>query len=128
MGKGAYVQVIAKNIGRLDHRISVYSVRRHLHYRRSKGHQTFERKWRRCPFGDAVRFILEAFKHYKPIAVDEEAVDLLVEIGLVEAKDYLPVGIVASTCCRSAEMFEKELAALIAQHRFFERDVKPVPA
>jgi catalase len=85
--------------------------------------------------GDAVHFVLEAFRHCKAIGASGEGVDLLARAGIGGASP--DAGAKSATKTISVRgvvrgdggaAFAKELVAAIAQHRHWERDDKAVPA
>lgn len=72
--------------------------------------------------GDAVHFINEAYKHCKAIAADKDAQPLLDKTYLKALE--LP-GIIINNNTKS---FSKDFIEAIAQHRFWERESKEIPA
>ena len=89
--------------------------------------------------GDAVHFVKEAFKHYKPIAASGDAVDLLVfaELGEVllagepqgAGVDVVSdQGLVSSRGGASDQKLAEAFCEAIAQHRHWQRSVESVTA
>lgn len=72
--------------------------------------------------GDAVHFINEAYKHCKAIAADKDTQPLLDKTYLKALE--LP-GIIVNN---STKNFLKDFIEAIAQHRFWERESKEIPA
>lgn len=84
--------------------------------------------------GDAKHFLLEAFKHKKPIAALDEGIELFEKVGLsdVEISDTGDLvseeGIVTSQDDDDMEEFIKTFSDAIAEHRHWKREDKEVPA
>ncbi len=86
--------------------------------------------------GEALNFINEAFKHYKPIAASGEGVDLLVESGLrgidlgrANGQMSAELGVVTSRNGSEMEAFSEAFIEAIKEHRFWARSKKEqVPA
>jgi catalase len=77
---------------------------------------------------DAVRFVNEAFRHCKPIAASAEGVQLLEAASYPGATDILSAdGVVTSTDNKVASLAQNFIKA-IAQHRFWSRELKAMPA
>ena len=83
--------------------------------------------------GDAVQFVLEAFRHCKAVGASGEGVRLLAKAGIGVAtsdtratKTTSVRGVVTSG--EGGGRFAKELVAAIARHRHWDRDDKAVPA
>jgi catalase len=84
--------------------------------------------------GAAMRYVAEAYKHYKPMAAIGEGVELLREAPLNGAR-LSDNGLVAEAgvvtlANGSGELgeFASAFAKAIAQHRFFERETAVIPA
>ena len=81
--------------------------------------------------GDALRFVMEAYKHYKAIAVTGEATELLVASG-VWRKDGDPSrtpGVVVADANANPDAVAKEFIDAIAHHRHWTRaNADAVPA
>ncbi|HSC79835.1 MAG TPA: catalase HPII [Chitinolyticbacter sp.] len=73
--------------------------------------------------GEAVYYLLEAYKHGKPIAATGEAVDLLDEISIVpdDCGGSL-IGVVCQCDGATLETVAERFVAAIARHRFWQRD------
>jgi catalase len=84
--------------------------------------------------GAAMRYVAEAYKHYKPVGALGEGVELLREAPLNGARlsdDGLVDEAGVVTLANSAgelDRFATAFAEAIAQHRFFERETAVVPA
>jgi catalase len=85
--------------------------------------------------GQAVHFVLEAYKHCKPICAVNEGVQLMSTLGFVAGKNPEAItrpaaGIVLGDARRVPEgMLSQEFIAAIAQHRHWERaNIDAVPA
>jgi len=77
---------------------------------------------------DAVRFVNEAFRHCKPLAASAEGVELLKAASYPGATDILSAdGVVTSTDNKIAGLAQNFIKA-IAQHRFWSRELKAMPA
>ncbi|MFN7118172.1 MAG: DJ-1/PfpI family protein [Saprospiraceae bacterium] len=87
--------------------------------------------------GDALHFILEAYKHYKPIGATGEGVDMLrnvflknVQLAVDEQDDVIShLGVV--TVCDNSKLddFAEAFTRAIAWHRHWEREgVESIPA
>jgi catalase len=81
--------------------------------------------------GEALAFIHEAFKHFKPIAGSGEGVDLLMQADLkgidaseVNGKISVQLGVIASRDVSEMGGFATEFIDAIKEHRFWTR---PVP-
>ncbi len=81
--------------------------------------------------GEALNFIQEAYKHFKPIAAAGEGVDLLLQLDLPgtdlsqtngQVNDQL--GIVTSRDASDMQAFAQAFIESIAEHRYWQR---PVP-
>ena len=88
-----------------------------------------------CALGDAVHFVLEAYKHCKTICALNEGVQILASLGLSAGKNAdqiaLPAaGVLVADARRVLEgLISQELMAAIAQHRHWDRaNVDAVPA
>jgi catalase len=85
--------------------------------------------------GYAMHFIIEAYKHLKPVGAWGSGVDLLSKAGVAEqlADDTNIVvshGVVSTAAAADdlTEEFADALASVLAQHRAWDRDTDPVPA
>ncbi len=87
--------------------------------------------------GYAVHYVLEAFKHHKPVAAFGEGIRLLREAGLrgvrLAAKDDTLVtdqGVITTPEAGDAlpEEFVSRLTDALAGHRIWDRETKAVPA
>jgi catalase len=84
--------------------------------------------------GAAMRYVAEAYKHYKPVGALGEGVELLREAPLNGARlsdDGLvdEAGVVTlANGSGELDQFATAFAEAIAQHRFFERETAVVPA
>ncbi|TXD38395.1 catalase [Lujinxingia vulgaris] len=88
--------------------------------------------------GDALHFINEAFKHYKPIAATAEGVDLLrdaaitgIDLADAQSSDHVKNqhGVISLWECSNLADFTTQWLEAIAQHRHWGRDaVGRVPA
>jgi catalase len=86
--------------------------------------------------GYAMHFIIEAFKHHKPVAAFGAGVELLERASLngVKVAHDEPVvsdqGVItsASTDDQLPERFTEEFCAVLARHRVWERETDTVPA
>ncbi|QKG52556.1 catalase [Hymenobacter sp. BRD67] len=77
---------------------------------------------------DAVRFVNEAYRHCKPIAASAEGVELLKAAAYPGATDIIGAeGVVTSTDTKVAEL-AKQFSQAIARHRFWNRELKAMPA
>ena len=88
-----------------------------------------------CASGDAVHFVLEAYKHCKTICALNEGVQLLASLGLAAGKnaDQVAVpaaGVLVADARKVPEgQIAQEFIAAIAQHRHWDRaNVDTVPA
>ncbi len=83
--------------------------------------------------GDAVHFVLEAYKHGKAIAAAGEGVQLLDTLGvalpnIVGNENTLPGVVVVDGPAAGGGAFAQSFIAAIGQHRHWSRDAHPVPA
>jgi catalase len=83
--------------------------------------------------GTAMRYVAEAYKHYKPVGAIGEGVELLREAPLNGARlsDNGLVdeaGVVTLANGEDTDQFANAFAQAIARHRFFERETAPIPA
>ena len=85
--------------------------------------------------GYAMHFLIEAYKHLKPIGGYGAGVDLLREAGInnrmAENTDVVSDQSVITTTAAADELpdrFVDEFAAALAQHRCWQRRTDPVPA
>ena len=77
---------------------------------------------------DAVRFVNEAYRHCKPIAASADGIELLKAAAYPGATDILGAeGVVTSSEPQVAKLATEFMAA-IAQHRFWNRELKAMPA
>ena len=77
---------------------------------------------------DAVRFVNEAYRHCKSIAASAAGVELLKAAAYPGAVDILGgEGVVTATDTHVAELTTAFIAA-IAQHRFWNRELRAMPA
>ena len=88
-----------------------------------------------CAIGDAVHFVLEAYKHGKTICALNEGVQLLASLGLTAGKNAefvaLPsAGVLVADARKVPEgQISQDFIAAIAQHRHWDRaNVDAVPA
>jgi catalase len=79
--------------------------------------------------GEAVHFVLEAFKHCKPLCLIGESVDILRTVGAVPA-DAAPAGVVIGTNEPTTRLqMAQDFIAALARHRHWGRQlVEQVPA
>jgi len=85
--------------------------------------------------GDAVHFVLEAYRHCKAICTVGEGVQLLSTLGIAEAGSAPPGVVVARTPVTNlgdisgATQIAQDFIAAIARHRHWDRPgVEAVPA
>ncbi|MCW2661468.1 MAG: katE [Mycobacterium sp.] len=85
--------------------------------------------------GYAVHFVVEAYKHLKPIGAYGAGIDLLraahIETRLAEDTEVVNDRSVVTTTAAADELpdqFVEEFAAALARHRCWERQTDPVPA
>ncbi|MQY27774.1 catalase [Nocardia aurantia] len=82
--------------------------------------------------GPALHFVLEAFKHRKPIGAFGDGESLLRQIGLVagDAEQARQNGVVATTASGAEvpDRFSELFAELLAAHRVWSRATDAVPA
>ncbi len=85
--------------------------------------------------GYAVHFVVEAYKHLKPIGAFGAGIDLLraarIESRLAEDTDVVSDQSIVTTTAAADELpdeFVDEFAAALAQHRCWQRRTDPVPA
>jgi len=86
--------------------------------------------------GDAVHFVLEAYKHCKPICTVGEGVQLLATLGIGPAPGEAPAGVVVAPTpatnlgdTAAAQAVAQQFLAAIARHRHWDRaNVEAVPA
>jgi catalase len=85
--------------------------------------------------GYAVHFVVEAYKHLKPIGAFGAGIDLLraahIENRLAGDTEVVSDQAVVTTTAAAdefPEQFVDEFAAALAQHRCWERQTDPVPA
>jgi catalase len=77
---------------------------------------------------DAVRFVNEAYRHCKPIAASAEGVELLQAASYPGAGDIIGgEGVVTSADNKVADLANDFIKA-IAYHRFWNRELKAMPA
>jgi catalase len=77
---------------------------------------------------NAVRFVNEAYRHCKSIAASAAGIELLKAAAYPGAVDILGgEGVVTSTDTHVAELATAFIAA-IAQHRFWNRELRAMPA
>ena len=88
-----------------------------------------------CAIGDAVHFVLEAYKHCKTICALNEGVQLLASLGLTAGKNAdqvaLPAaGVLVADARKVLDgHISVEFISAIAQHRHWDRaGVDAVPA
>ena len=88
-----------------------------------------------CEIGDAVHFVLEAYKHCKAICALNEGVQLLATLGLSQGKNPELVacpasGVLVADARKVADgQISQAFIAAIAQHRHWDRaNVDAVPA
>ncbi len=88
-----------------------------------------------CAMGDAVHFVLEAYKHCKTICALNEGVQLLASLGLAAGKaaDQVAVpaaGVLVADARKVPDgQISQDLIAAIGQHRHWDRaNVDAVPA
>ncbi len=88
-----------------------------------------------CAMGDAVHFVLEAYKHCKTICALNEGVHVLASLGLSAGKNAdqiaLPAaGVLVADARKVPEgLISQELIAAVSQHRHWDRaNVDAVPA
>jgi len=86
--------------------------------------------------GDAVHFVLEAYKHCKAICTVGEGVQLLASLGVGEDPKAAPAGVVVAPTpvtnlgdATAAHQVAQDFVAAIAKHRHWDRaNVDAVPA
>ncbi|MFS2054565.1 catalase HPII, partial [Variovorax sp. CT11-76] len=88
--------------------------------------------------GDAVHFVLEAFKHCKAVCTVGEGVQLLSTLGIAAdtPADSLPPGVVVAATpvtnlgdTSAAQQIAQDFVAAIAKHRHWDRpNIDAVPA
>ena len=83
--------------------------------------------------GDAKHFVIEAFKHKKPIAALGDGIELIQTVDLPDVNvsdDDLTSekGVVTSQSGEDLETFVETFSDAIAQHRHWEREDKEVAA
>jgi catalase len=80
--------------------------------------------------GDARHFLLEAYKHCKPLCIIGEAIELLQSAGLAQADAPAPAGVVIGTNEPTTRLqMAQDFIAAIAKHRHWGRVlVDQVPA
>ncbi|HET8748486.1 MAG TPA: catalase-related domain-containing protein, partial [Ramlibacter sp.] len=80
--------------------------------------------------GDAVHFVLEAYKHCKPICLIGESVEILRRVGVALAEAPVPAGVVVGTNEPTARVqLGQDFIAAIGKHRHWARAlVEQVPA
>jgi catalase len=85
--------------------------------------------------GYAVHFLVEAYKHLKPIGAFGAGIDLLraahIEARLADDTEVVDDRSVVTTTAAADELpdeFVDEFAAALAQHRCWARQTEPVPA
>ena len=88
-----------------------------------------------CSLGDAVHFVLEAYKHGKAICAINEGAQLLATLGFGAGRNadvtYIPTpGVLLADARRSAEgQLSQEFIAAISLHRHWERaNLDAIPA
>ncbi len=88
-----------------------------------------------CAMGDAVHFVLEAYKHCKPICALNEGVQLLSSLGFAQGKNAEQVtqpvaGVIIADARKAPEgQIAQEFIAAMAQHRHWDRaNVEAIPA
>lgn len=88
-----------------------------------------------CAMGDAVHFVLEAYKHCKTICALNEGVKLLASLGLSTGKNTEQVcqpaaGVLVADARKVPEgQISQDFIAAIAQHRHWDRaNLDAVPA
>jgi catalase len=80
--------------------------------------------------GDAVHFVLEAYKHCKPLCLIGESVDILRAVGVALADAPVPAGVIIGTNEPTARLqLGQDFIAAIGRHRHWTRTlVEQVPA
>ena len=79
--------------------------------------------------GDAVHYVLEAFKHCKAICVLGEGVELLRTLGITEAGPAVPGVVVGKSEPAVRLQLAQDFIAAIARHRHWSRPgIDAVPA
>jgi catalase len=80
--------------------------------------------------GDAVHFVLEAYKHCKPLCLIGESVEVLRSVGVALADAPAPAGVVIGTNEPTARIqLGQDFIAAIGKHRHWARTlVEQVPA
>lgn len=77
---------------------------------------------------DAVRFVNEAYRHCKPVAASGAGIELLKSAAYPGAVDILGAeGVVTSADAQVAALASAFIAAM-AQHRYWNRELKAMPA
>jgi len=77
---------------------------------------------------DAVRFVNEAYRHCKPLAASAEGIELLKAASYPGAEDILSGdGVVTSPDTKVAGLAQQFIPA-IAYHRYWNRELKAMPA
>ncbi|MDB5900666.1 MAG: katE [Ramlibacter sp.] len=80
--------------------------------------------------GDAVHFLLEAFKHCKPLCLIGESAEILRRAGLLPEEGPTPAGVLIGTNEPTARLqLAQDFIAAIARHRHWMRaHIEQVPA
>ncbi len=80
--------------------------------------------------GDAVHFVLEAYKHCKPLCIIGESVEILRSVGIAQPDAAVPAGVVIGTNEPTTRLqMAQDFIAAIAKHRHWTRAmVEQVPA
>jgi catalase len=74
--------------------------------------------------GDAVRFVLDAYRHCKPLCLIGESVELLRAAGVPPAEAEAPAGVVIGTNEPTTRLqMAQDFIAAIARHRHWNRGV-----
>jgi catalase len=80
--------------------------------------------------GDAVHFVLEAYKHYKPLCLIGESVEILRAVGVGLDDASVPAGVILGTNEPTTRLqMAQDFIAAIGRHRHWGRAlVEQVPA
>jgi catalase len=79
--------------------------------------------------GNAVHFVLEAFKHCKPLCLIGESAEILRTAGVLPPEGPVPAGVlVGSNEPTTRVQMAQDFIAAIGRHRHWSRAVEQVPA
>ena len=77
---------------------------------------------------DAVRFVNEAYRHCKPIAASAAGIELLKAAAYPGAMDIMGAEGVVTSDDAQVDKLATDFIAAMAQHRFWNRELKAMPA